>query len=70
MHEGPDDTDRRDEIGQLTHQLRQPLSAIRLLVDRALRLEDLTDVRATLQLVAHQVDEAVAVAQALNRASE
>lgn len=70
MPEGPDDARRSAEIGQLTHQLRQPLSAIRLLLERAQHQEDLRDVRATLGLMAAQVDEAVAIAQALTRTSE
>ena len=54
-------------VAQLVHDLRQPLSALRLLVDNASALELPDDAAAIVRAIGEQVDEAVAVAREISR---
>jgi signal transduction histidine kinase len=59
-----------DLLAQLVHDLRQPLSVLRLLVDRALALDLPDDGAAVVRSIAEQVDEAVATARKISRLVE
>jgi signal transduction histidine kinase len=59
-----------DAIAQLVHDLRQPLSVLRLLVERV-QGDELPDELATVvSSIAAQVDEAIDVARRLSRLVE
>jgi hypothetical protein len=63
-HLGNDLTVR--ELDRLVHAMRQPLSALMLLVDVAQRQELPDELRPTIVEMGRQVDEAVAVSRQLS----
>ena len=59
-----------DAIASLVHELRQPLSVLRLLVENAQALDLPDDVATVMSSIAAQVDEAVDVARRISRLVE
>ena len=63
----PSEPSEVQRIAQLVHDLRQPLSALRLLVDSASALDLPDDAAAIVRAIGEQVDDAVAVARKISR---
>jgi signal transduction histidine kinase len=56
-----------DDLAELIHELRQPLSTLMLLVENAQQLDLSTEAAAVVENIAAQVAEAVAVARKISR---
>ena len=65
-----EDDGRRGEAAELVHALRQPLSTLLLLVDRAQQIDLPDDAAEVVAQIAQQVDELVSVTRKISRLVE